>query len=310
MITGKKSLVSMLLIVAMCLALLTACGVGADTTPKPNATNDPNMTAYDGKYAVDVDTSDLPATGELQVVPAEPAPDYTPTYFDSKPDAEAVEWELVTAMDVTIPSPLPSPTGKEIARDQYYSQLAITVPAGSDVGPASFLATNPNAGSGGYPSTNITLVATDRTNPDKANTTVENIVYQIFEPNASGVTILHSGTLPTVTAADNHDSRSYVTVLDGMGQSKTAGIVNNYAVAAGYLSSITVNGNTYTASGNDGWQYRVYNLSNGTYTVDSTNSTIFGAGDYKMSDNQLVQWRYGGYGTVTFPTSFPDPGIF
>jgi hypothetical protein len=81
-----------------------------------------------------------------------------------------------------------------IVLGQYYSNQVASIPSGSTAGSASFLATNPAAT--GSPSVNITLVVTDTTDADNASTAVSNVIYQIFEPNASGVTILHSATLP------------------------------------------------------------------------------------------------------------------
>jgi hypothetical protein len=300
-INSRNKVLTVVLALMMALSLFTATAFAVDT--------DPNMTAYNGAFTVVVNTSASASTANLRVVPADSS--YNATYFSTTAAAENVDWSLVgTAGDLSGIYLSGNTTAQTITSGQYYSQQAVAIPANAGAGVASFLAVNTAAS--GSPSTNITLVVTDEDNEDGTET-VSNVTYQIYEPNASGVTILHSGTPATTDAAENVDARSYVTALDGIGEAEAAGIINSYVIGTGnYLTSITVNGTAYAANNTTGagWQYRVYqpNAAGTVYSALPLSEGL-GAGDFALSDGQLVQWRYGAYG-ISFPDSFPNPGLF
>lgn len=313
MLKNNKRLLSVLLAVAMMLVVSVLPAFAAQTA---GTTQYDNLTAYNYEFTVVAD--ELAAA--LQVVPADVS--YDPTVFVTEEDAEAVVWTIAETSGGLNSSNLTfgAPTAEVIEDDEFYSQLAVTVTDAAVTGSASFLATYTNPDSSTI-TVNITLVVNaPNVTLDDSSVTISNPIYQIFEPKgttatpSTDFTILHSATLPSVPASASEDNRSYVTVLDGLltGQNQELGLITASDVSGGYVSSITVNGTEYEAEDSEpyaGWQYRVYTLSSGTYTIDNY-SAILGAGDYELEDGQLVQWRYGAYGAVTFPSSFPDPGIF
>lgn len=270
------------------------------------ATNDPNMTAYNWGFTVISNVSGSTSNADLQAVPADAF--YTPTYFDSASDAADVDWSIAaTSSGLSGVSLTGVATGVSFATGQYYSNQNVTIPASAS-GVASFLATNPYSIPDSDAPVNITLVVTNTGNPDNAGTTIGSPIYQIFEPKG-GVTILHSATVGTTDASLNTDSRSYVTALDGLKKAKNVGVINDYTESGGYVSEIKVNGSTYTENygTGTGWQYRVYELSGSDYVLVPL-SELVSAGDFALDEGHLVQWRFGVYGTVTFPGSFPNPG--
>ena len=298
-------------VMAIVLAVLLALTIGMTVYSGPQsyaADDDPNMTAYEGRFTVDVPIEEIAWGAELRVVPADS--NYIPTSFSTAAGAAGVIWDIAGETGGLSGLTFSPPADESIPAGGFYSNLHVNIPAGVTPGAASFIAINRDSAPNANASVNITLLVNDDSNNDDSGTEISGTVFQVFEPNESGVTILHSGTLPDVDAAMNTDSRSYVTVLDSVGVATGAGIINNYAETGGYLSSMTVNGNTYSASGNDGWQYAVYDLSSDgqTYTLDTVTS-VLGAGDYGLTTGQLVQWRYGAYG-LAFPKSFPNPEYY
>jgi hypothetical protein len=300
---------------------LSSCASGGDTPPDNNVTadNDPNMTAYDGQFTVIVDTSQtsLPTTVELQVVPADA--NYAPTYFSDE-GAEGVDWGesagitggiVVESTYESIAIPIPE------TEEQYYSALEVTVPAGSGAGAASFLATNPLSSGTPKGYVNITLIVTDGANPDSISTTLSGNRYRIYTSTsvpADGTGYALAASFETLTARGNLDDRSYVTALDGMGSlgrlnpddpsqyALWGGVLSN-VIINGYLESLTINSEVYA----DGWQYRVYDKKSGptdgeiVFGINNTSEGM-GAGDYALSNDQLVVWAFDPtFGGIDFP---------
>lgn len=79
-----------------------------------------------------------------------------------------------------------------------------------------------------------------------------------------------------------------------------------FAGVTGYVRNERVVDKTvWDAAGWDGWQYRVYrNDGTGTLKVLPETATINAAG-FALQDNDVVVWRYGGLGTLTFPDVYP-----
>jgi hypothetical protein len=332
-------------LLAMLLALVLVVSVFGATAFA--ATSDPNMTAYNGRFTVVVDTSYSEA--ELQVVPADV--NFTATYF-TQTGAALVDWELVGTTGDLVVTPA-SGTGTAVqvgTTGDYYSQLTVGITSGT--GSASYLAKNPASTPTANASVNITLVVNDEfITLDDSNTTVSDTLVHVYTSNSVPATPGVSsnpnpdatGMFDPLSAAESIDSRSYVTAMDGLfalqnigsggstgsgstltsgssSLSSLTGTVSNISASGGYVSSITVlnaaGGSATAYSG--GWQYRVYDLTIGTagasgavYTLSNSSnnlSAVMSAGDYGLSDDQLVIWGFDvNYGNVSFPGTYTLP---
>jgi hypothetical protein len=263
------------------------------------ADTDPNMTAYNYQYTYVVDRASIPSGGttiDIYAIPADSS--WSPTYFDTDTAAAAVTWTRASGSTDGITAG--SVSAYEIGDDQYASCLTVNLSDTIAHGPASFRATNSY---GGY--VDITVVVTLSAYNDSS---IYNTLYtkcQIYDPNGN----LHQDTAYTISAANHTDGRSYVTAMDALVKMQNMSIINSFTESSGYVNSITINNTQYSASGMNGWQYRVYNDSNfdGTYELIPI-SEILGAGDMRVSllsgSYNLVQWRYGSfYDTTLFPAT-------
>jgi hypothetical protein len=299
------------------------------------------MTAYNGQFTVVV-TSE--SSANLQVVPADD--EYEATSFSTQPGAGAVVWSRVGTTGNLVVTPASGKgTAVEIgSTGTYYSQLTVNITSGT--GSVSYRATNPNSSSNPKASVNITLVVNGGGVLDSTTTTVSNALIHIYTTNSIPATPgagdpSATGMFSPLSAAENVDSRSYVTAMDslfalknivgstatppvtGNGSTLTGGssslssltgVVSNITVSGGYASSMTINGTSYSG----GWQYRVYDLASGTagntgavYQLSTSSgsvSAVMGAGDFGLSTNQLIIWGFDpNYGGVTFPGTYTLP---
>ena len=179
----------------------------------------------------------------------------------------------------------------------------VVVNANTAPGIASFEAKNTLSNPAGA-SVNITVVVTDFSNPDSSGTSLSNIRFLLYTPNAGSPTI---DTLFNVSADASFDGRSYVTAMDALyTEYDTGSDITHINNIDGFIDTIKIGNVPYQ---NDyvnmvGWQYRTYTLmksqSGGTWHLD-LDSEIFGAGDMPLMGRGMVVWKYG---------AFDDPNLF
>ncbi len=283
-----KKLMSVLLMLAMLVSVVGLTASAADT--------DPNMTGYNYQFTYVVDRASIPFSGtsiDIYAVPADSS--WSPSVFETATAAESVTWTENGGSTWGID---PGDVSAYAITGGYASCLTVDLSGfiRPDGGPASFRATNAQ---GGY--VDITVIVTYAAYNDSANYFTGIIDCQIYDPSDN----LYEGTANTIYASNHTDSRSYVTVMDALVKMQTMGLVDSYVESYGYVSSVTINGTTYAASGMDGWQYRVYeyNAFTDQYEIVPI-SELLGGGDMDITAVvDIVQWRYGSYYDADL---FPD----
>lgn len=160
---------------------------------------------------------------------------------------------------------------------------------------------------------NFTIVVDGTSNP------VNNVSYVFYnQPNASTSDKLLTVNNMTVSGNDHYGSTNYPSVLDGIygAWMNTLGSENrltNYVIQTNYgtdmLTSLTFEiGGTLTnyTEGVDevtydygGWQYRVYRSGSMVPL-----SEMVGAGEFNVKTDDVVVWKYGKYGEVSFPATY------
>ncbi len=275
-----KKLLSILLMLTMLVSLfgLTASAVDSD----------PYLTSG-GDFTYVVDWASIPEGGTtvpLYAVPADSS--FNPTYFDTIDGAEDVVWSRAAGSEYG--TSMGAVTVAEIGDEEYASCLTVNISYDAIPGPSSFHAERDG---GGY--VDITVVVTNTALNDWEYRYTGLVKCQIYDPSDD---TLYAGNALTINAENHTDGRSYVTVLDALVEMEDipALMIGGFVESYGYVSSITVKGVPYAASGMDGWQYRVYDrigLTN-QYEIVPV-SEILGAGDMDMRVFDLVQWRYGSY---------------
>jgi hypothetical protein len=284
------------------------------------ATNDPNMTAYNGVFTVTTDN--YAPYGIFDAVPENAY--YLPTFFDSYADAtNGVTWSILDAgggldgtVDFDYTDAISIGTNEWAAEAGVFSYDENAEYYGS----ANVRVTNNATGA----SVDLTLVVNEY-EESITYTEAENVKVRIDvpadyeDPNGNpispGPTPFRSFGL-TVGSGDfgEIDTRTFPTVLDALVQAFTthhnepyptpAPTFDAYTPYGDFIDSITLNGNPYSNQGNSGWQYRVYRSQNdGTVYYIVPLAERVGAGDFMVQDGDLIIWRYGDYNA---PGLFPD----
>ena len=287
-----KKLLSVLLMLTVLVSFFGLTASAAD--------NDPNMTAYNGQFTYVVNRGDIPLGGttlDIYAVPANSS--FIATTFATDTAAANVVW---TRTDGSTAGITKGAVSASAISGGYASCLTVNLAGLMAHGPASFRATNPLTG--GY--VDITVIVTVAAYNDYDGYFTPDVECLIFDPNDN----LYEDTADYIYADNHIDGRSYVTVLDGLVEMENLGLVDSFVESYGYVSSITIDGTPYAASGMDGWQYRVYedDDEDGTYDIVPI-SEMLGAGDMILSlldlEFDMVQWRYGSfYDSSLFPTTY------
>lgn len=287
-----KKFLSTLVVLTIIVSMFSGFAFAAD--------NDPNMTAYNEQFTYTVDVDDIGTGTAIDIYAVPAASDYTPSYFDTATAAATVDWELTDGSTEGISEG--TITAYALSTG-YASCLTVNVAEDAEEGPASFRATNSLTDA--Y--VDITVVINDSGNNDLPSTKIPAVIYQVIEPDA-GETI-HYGLGVNVAASLHTDSKSYVTIFDGVQNMVGVTLIDSYVESEyGYVSSMTIDGTPYEEdlSTYEGWQYRAYQLNGQTQEYEMIGiSELLGASDMDMDTIDLISWRYGSYSdTSLFPEAF------
>ena len=291
-------------ILTICLALIMS--VSLFSFAAQAATTDPNMTAAGGNFTIVVPASSV-ATSHLDIeLFAQPADaSFTPTFFSSNANAESVVWTRVAGSATGIH--LHDSTFSETVGGGIVSGQEVRINAGTQPGVASFLATNPNSVPANA-AVNITVIVNGT--PNDGSISVSNVTVQVFQPSTP--VVLHSATFLSTAANLSTDGRSYVTALDSL-KGAEGSVIETADASGGFVDAIKFFNvaTPYANSGSNGWQYRVYSLNGtGRHWVSIDVSDAVGAGDMKLDNEMLVQWRFGAFDDATlFPDEFLNPNF-
>lgn len=293
-----RKLLSMLLVFAMVLAMsINALALGDGYVYLTNHT-DTNY-AYTVSYGEDFYET-------LKVIPANDK--YASSAFTYE-EAVAIDWgyEELSDEDYIMIEEL-----EPVAIDGGYAACAeIYVFGGAEVGPSSFYAINSYGNK-----MNFTVVV-DGT--DSAKTGIS-CVY-IDQPDATTNTQLLTVRNMTVDGNDHYGLTHYPSVLDGFYKSwyntwnTTGDRLNYYEIGTNWEADVvksmtfvvgdqTITRTNYTTEDNEyfGWQYRVYRNGN-----VQPMSEMVGAGEFKLQSGDVVMWKFGQYGVVSFPNTYTLP---
>ena len=295
-----KKLLSVLLMLTVLVSFFGLTASAAD--------NDPNMTAYNYQYTyvVDADTIGTGTTVDIYAVPADG--NWTPSWFTTADAADDVIWTLKGGSTAGITAG--AVTGYEYDTVNHYfaSCLTVNIAAGTEPGPASFRATNPNSSADPDGYVDITVIVNDNDNNDNPDEDEYFVAFMAYEPTSPEPT-LHASIAVQTNAGLHTDGRSYITVFDCVEKMEDVGVIDGYTESpyGPYITAMTFGANTYTADGNYGWQYRVYTLNTSTYKYEIVPiSEVLSISDMDARTVDLVVWRYGTYDdTNLFPVTIP-----
>jgi hypothetical protein len=224
---------------------------------------------------------------------------FIPSYFDSEEDALAVKWSFIDdgsvyAVQFTDKGAYDDGTGwVAYAVVEVFDNVIPT-----QFGSVSVQALNPNATdpyTGDLPYVNFTLQINEEGTP--AYTSALHVGYQIWDP-VSGTPLQAYATTITNDFYET-DTRTYPTVMDGVVEMLYGRLIGGYTVNSflgigDMVTSFTINGIIYGTDVVNGWQYRVYRQA-GPYHVILPMSAVIGPDALKLTDNDIVVWKYGGY---------------
>lgn len=286
---NKRKILSMLLVIAMVFAMsVNALAVDAG-----------NLTMFDTDYTYTFSTEELAseagAVDILVTLVDDSWMEYT--WFSSEDEALDVDWSVKAGSTL---SGLTITEQEPIAMDEnmYLAWATVNVPAGSTSGSASIEASYHGQ------TVNVTVVVNTTLNDEvQYDAAPTDVSVKIYDPATNEVASRIFEVNPAnFTSAQN--DRSFATVMDTMLLAKSSGLVDDYAYTdyAGYavnVTSMTVNGVpcvSGSASGSySGWQYRVYR-NNALLPI----SEVLGVDDFQLQSGDVIVWKYGIYGQVSF----------
>jgi hypothetical protein len=284
------------------------------------SSSDPELNFYD----TDLDSPVLNFVVENEdtdvfffISPSLVAPDAPPTYFSSEESAQATIDSLAFFLDTP-----PSLTGAEviysevveIEAGQWVAQVFISLPADTSFGSLSVRAVNAAAS----PETvaNVSIVR----QPAEPVTSAAGVGSRIYHPENEDV---YSADQMTVDWNDYHEltpDRDFPTVTDGtihtlISSDVTSNVVSfvHYPSTAvgqeSYLWSMTISTTagttTYPASGDVGWEYRVYRDPD--YKMVSL-SEFVGTDSMMLQSGDIILWKYIDFNSSDlFPASIDLP---
>ena len=238
------------------------------------------LTAYNTEYSNPTTVGD--ATGvTVMVTGADSNWSAAPL---SEAQASSVQWSIVgsDAGNITVQSGY-----EDFGEDGYVAYAWVDVSQTTQPGLAVVEATKPSVGS-----VDFSIVI----NPDEGIAAdVSNIKCRIYSAN----TTLASFSAMTVNANNYYENSKYPSAMDCTAGllSQTGTPVNNYNIAYGMLNSLTINNVQYPEAGSsDYWFYRVYDATGNIKPM----SALVGAGDFSLQNGDIVVWKCGAYGAVTF----------
>ncbi|WP_312650959.1 hypothetical protein [Aminipila sp.] len=235
--------------------------------------NDLNLTTDSSLYTVKVAPG---STVTLYACPANNS--YSPTSFDDENTAKAVNWESSNTSIATVNSVGAESHTISGVSNVLCSNAVISVPSTATIGSCSVEASRTNM-IGNKASVNFTV-----------------IVDSTATANASDVTVMiQDMNYPGGMVDVNHSSQNFATPLDALAAVKATGEINYSLWGSNYVASITVGTETTTATGNYGWNYRVYRFDGAQDYLRLDESAFMSSDAVKLQDGDIVVWKYTTY---------------
>ncbi len=181
-------------------------------------------------------------------------------------------------------------TTTEQAGAGYSAKSTITVPSGMTYGPKFVKATLPGYTPGSWTGMIDLGVILNST----SNISAQNVNVYYFNGAPAASNRLKKVTNLTVTRNLVRSPIRYASALDAAKAGNSNITLKNKHTINVYAYSMNINGTEYTADGNNGWQYRVYD-DNGNMipNCDKAGGEVF-----PVDSGRHVVWAYGGFGIL------------
>jgi hypothetical protein len=266
--------------------------------------SDPYLNAYiedgDGEYVV-WGTFPTDAGEQLQGFYISPAaidaPDAPPSYFDNDDDAGNISLELI------FDTP-PSISGAEIVNvepyqvgDKWITRVDIILSDEESFGSFSVKATNTSVTPNSF--TNVTIVRNEE-NP-WSYTSVAGVGSWVYDPESPSVYSADQMTVLNTDFYELHPNRSFPTASDSTMRAWGSNAVVSFDFYPSadeghetYILSFSLDGEKYTASGDVGWEYRVYRAptSNAPSFDVVPLSEYVGTDSMMLRSGDIILWKY------------------
>lgn len=249
----------------------------------PNLLPYPNKAEFNKVVTIPIA---LPKTVELQVQGANAQ--YNPTMFTQKAYADSISYSVI-----------PGSTGALKLKEKdspnvsggYISRQKVEVKANAKYGPCIVKAKNPK---NGYIDFGVII------NPKLKKPNVNNVKIRYFNTKVDSSHLLKTLNGQSIDSDNVKTDINFPTALD---TSKLGTTEQEYAGSSAnkYLTSLTINGNTYIGGPGTyiGWMYGVYG-SNG---VKKQMCNYVGGEGYRLEAGDIVVWGYGSWGML--PETLP-----
>lgn len=265
---------------AAALAATTLLGTALPTMADTTGTSCPNFTAY-SNYSEAV-TIGAHETFSFAVGGADDT--YMPAYMDEA-EAKSVDWELLDG-NVAGVSVVSIDTYEIDETNGWMSMITVDV-AATTPGLAVVEAKTDTA----YMDFSISVNA-----PSSSVVSVNNVKNYFYKGDG---TKAGEYTCETVQSNDYYGESNYASALDALQRTKSysGGIVSQLSISGTYVMGIGFNGEAViSASGNSGWQYRVYGADGKINKLSEKVS----ADAISLKDGDVVVWKYGTYNADLF----------
>lgn len=232
--------------------------------------NDLNLTTDASLYTVTV------APGSSVILYACPANNYySATSFDDEDTAKAVSWTSSNTDIATVDSVGAGTHTIPGVGNVLCSSGVISVPSTATIGSCSVEASRTNM-IGNKASVNFTIIVDSTVTADAADVSV--VIQDMNYP----------GNMVNV----NHSSQKFATPMDALATIKANGEIDYSLWGSSYVGSITVGTETKTATGNYGWNYRVYRFDGAQDYFRVDESAVMSSDAFKLQDGDIVVWKY------------------
>jgi hypothetical protein len=210
-------------------------------------------------------------------------------------------------------------TAQPIPSGGFAATAVITLPDDDSAGTISVMFINSPGGDNAYLSITVARDADAMTVPENVVLRVYNPSYDIYY-DATGMTVPYdefdelSGDIPpTLNASTGMDTLFYsfddknpANISDDLSEVDTS----YYTGLGNYVTSMTISGDMYAASGNSGWMYGAYRQEGSTTTYNLVEVTPYiGTDVYFVETRDVLIWKYGDLGTYSslFPAQITYP---
>jgi hypothetical protein len=223
--------------------------------------------------------------------------DALPSYFDTKEDAENISLELIFDTPPSISDAEIFEVEPEQVGDKWITWVGLILSDEESFGSFSVKATNTSVTPNSF--TNVTIVRNEE-NP-WSYTSVAGVGSWVYDPESLSVYSAAQMTVLNTDFYELHPNRSFPTASDSTMRAwgSSAVVSFDYYPSAdegheSYIWTFSLDGTPYPASGNEGWEYRVYRAP----TPNAPSFDVVPLSEYVGTDSMMLRsgdiilWKY------------------